>query len=317
MATKPAKFQTCSCCGQTLAIENFSETNNKLYGGRLPMCNECLVELCAELGTNSNWEQADKVCQWIDIPFIPAKWQEMVEKAGNYAITAYLKFCGQGQYENIEWGEYQEEYKQVKQQGDLAAYVIPELEQKERAKLQQKWGPNYDDEELNYLEQLYNGILATQSVNGGLQDDQAIKLCKISLAIDSKIREGQDPDKLLASYEKLVKIAEFTPKNVKNAYDFDSVGEVFAYLEKTGFENKFYDGVPRDVVDVTMNEVQNFCRRLYIQESGIGENIEKRIQSLQKAKEIEDNMGLLDDYTTDEVNETVDNYIAEEFEVDI
>lgn len=90
-----------------------------------------------------------------------------------------------------------------------------------------------------------------------------MKLCKISLTIDSRIREGGDIDKLLGSYEKLVKIGDFTPRNVKNAEDFDSVGELFSYLEKTGFVNKFYDGVNRDIVDITMNDIQNFCQRLY------------------------------------------------------
>jgi len=42
---------------------------------------------------------------------------------------------------------------------------------------------------------------------------------------------------LLGSYDKLVKIAEFTPKNAKNANDFDSVGELFRWLEKRGWKN--------------------------------------------------------------------------------
>ena len=88
---------------------------------------------------------------------------------------------------------------------------------------------------------IYNGILLTQNINGALQTDQALKLCKISFEIDSRIRGGQDIDKLLSSYDKLVKIAEFTPKNAKNANDFDSMGELIKWLEKKGFKNKFYE----------------------------------------------------------------------------
>jgi len=66
----------------------------------------------------------------------------------------------------------------------------------------------------------------TQNISGALQMDQALKLCKISLQLDSKIRAGDDIDKIVSSYDKLVKTAEFTPKNVKNASDFDSVGEL-------------------------------------------------------------------------------------------
>ncbi|MDT3386807.1 MAG: hypothetical protein LIR46_03435 [Bacteroidota bacterium] len=60
---------------------------------------------------------------------------------------------------------------------------------------------------------------------------------------------------MLTSYDKLVKTAEFTPKNVKNATDFDSVGELFRWLEKRGWRNKFYDDVTRDIVDETMKNI--------------------------------------------------------------
>ena len=100
---------------------------------------------------------------------------------------------------------------------------IPEVREEKYVKLREVWGDNYDDSELNYLEDLYKGLKTTQIINGALQIDQARKICKLSLEIDNGIRAGgANVDKLLASYDKLVKTAEFTPKNVKNAADFDS-----------------------------------------------------------------------------------------------
>jgi hypothetical protein len=52
-----------------------------------------------------------------------------------------------------------------------------------------KWGP-YEDEEYIYLENLLKGLMSTQNVNGALQLDQALKVCKISLELDSRIRSG-------------------------------------------------------------------------------------------------------------------------------
>mgnify|MGYP003505934165 FL=1 len=80
----------------------------------------------------------------------------------------------------------------------------------------------------------------------------------MSYEIDCRIREGADFDKILASYDKLVKTAEFTPKNVKNINDFDSVGELIKWLEKRGWKNTFYDDVSRDIVDETMQNFQAF-----------------------------------------------------------
>lgn len=120
---------------------------------------------------------------------------------------------------------------------------------------QERWGANYDDEALDYLDHLYNGLMSTQNVNGALQNDQAIKICKLSYEIDSRIREGTDFDKVLASYDKLVKTAEFTPKNVKNVNDFDTIGELIRWLEKKGWRCNFYDNVTKDVVDETIKNI--------------------------------------------------------------
>ena len=159
-----------------------------------------------------------------------------------------------------------------------------------------------------YLENLYDGLLLTQNINGALQGDQAIKICKISYEIDCRIREGVDFDKLLASYDKLVKTGEFTPKNVKNASDFESMGELCRWLEKRGFVNPFYDGETRDVVDETIKNIQSWNQRLYTNESGIGDEITQRIQALKTAAELESY------YDLNEENTDFDNYENEGFE---
>ena len=185
------------------------------------------------------------------------------------------------------WHDYFQAFKDLKASGDIED-ELPGIADQKRKQLQERWGANYDDEALRYLENLYNGLMTTQNVNGALQVDQAIKICKMSYEIDNRIREGSDFDKLLASYDKLVKAAEFTPKNVKNINDFDSVGELIKWLEKRGWKNTFYDGVTRDIVDETIKNFQNFNQRLYTNESGIGEQITERINALKQAKAIEE-----------------------------
>ncbi len=98
---------------------------------------------------------------------------------------------------------------------------------------------------------------------------------------------GEDFDKVLKSYDTLRKSADFTPKNIKNACDFDSVGEIFAYCEKKGWENAFYDDTPRDTVDLVMKDVQSWLRNLYKNETGIAEDVERRINALKMADDME------------------------------
>jgi len=40
-----------------------------------------------------------------------------------------------------------------------------------RRKLSQKWGYNYDDESLEYLENLHQGLLNSQNIVGALNED--------------------------------------------------------------------------------------------------------------------------------------------------
>lgn len=295
---KPFILKTCSRCNGSFGPDAFSETKSFFYkDGYLPICNSCIEEYLVE--NNFDWEAVDKVCQYADIPFVPSEFERLHEMNGDKVFPVYAKVFLSSDYNGLDWGVYFKKFKELKEAG-LIDDELPVIKEKKLSQLKEKWGANYDEEELHYLEGLYDGMLQTQNVNGALQDDQAKKLCKISLEIDSRIREGSDFDKILSSYDKLVKVAEFTPKNVKNATDFDSVGEVFRWLEKRGWVNKFYDGVTQDVVDETMKNIMNFNQRLYVNESGITEEIERRLSALKNAQELENYYNTDKEYDLDE-----------------
>ena len=278
-------IKTCNRCGGTFAPSNFAMTKSIFYpDGSLPICNDC-VELYL-VDVDFDWGEVNKLCQYADIPFVPKEWERMRELNGTKAFPKYAEVFAQTEYEDLGWSDYFEAFKKLRDSGELED-ELPGIADKKRRLLQERWGANYDDEALHYLENLYNGLLTTQNVNGKLQIDQAEKICKISYEIDCRIRAAQDFDKLLSSYDKLIKAADFTPKNVKNINDFDSVGELIKWLEKKGWKNSFYDDVPRDIVDETMKNFQVFNQRLYTNESGIGEQITERLNNLKNVALIE------------------------------
>lgn len=303
-------LKTCTHCRGDFGTENFSKTKSIFFpDGYLPLCNDCLDAVLEEGGYG--WDLVDKICQYADIPFIPSKFEELHNLHGNKVFPIYAEIFFSEEFEGLGWGDYFKEFKRLQQEG-IIEEELPGIKEEKYKKLKEKWGQNYDDEALDYLESLYSGLLMTQNVNGALQGDQALKICKISYELDCRIRDGSDFDKMLTAYEKLVKTAEFTPKNVKSASDFDSVGELFRWLEKRGWKNKYYDGVSKDIVDETIMNIQNFNQRLYTNESGIGDEITRRIEALKTMSTLESDSTSY--YGTDDISYDLDQYDNDGYE---
>lgn len=319
---KRSFLKTCIKCGNSFTYDNFAHSNSIFFNdGYSPICYDCINEVLEDKGYS--WDAVDKICQYLDIPWIPDKWTEIYNEHGDNSFKIYVDFFfNNGAYENLGWSEYYYAYLDLKKSGQLEKN-LPGLKDLEKQKAISRWGPNYCDEDLEYLERLLNGIMSTQNVNGSLQIDQALKICKISLEIDKRIREGSDFDKLLISYDKLVKTAEFTPKNTKNINDFDSIGELIKWLEKKGWKNKYYNDVPKDIVDETIKNFQMFNQRLYTNESGIGDEITKRLQLIKEAKLAEESNSYygfdeqydLDNYENDGYEQLLN--IDEDFDPDL
>ena len=278
-------LKQCAKCGTPQTPDAFAPTKSIFYNdGALPICNSCIEDFLS--AHDFDWKYVNKLCQWADIPFVPKEWERLYDMNGPKTFGIYAEVFAQSEYEGLGWEDYFKAFKDLKDSGEIEN-ELPGLADKRRKQLQERWGANYDDEALSYLENMYTGLITTQNVNGALQIDQAVKICKMSYEIDNRIREGADFDKLLTSYDKLVKTAEFTPRNVKNINDFDSVGELVKWLEKRNWRNGFYDDVTRDVVDETIKNIQAFNQRLYTNESGIGEEITQRLENLRLANQLE------------------------------
>lgn len=304
---------TCIRCGETKSENLFAKTHSSLYlDGRFHICNNCATAYLTE--HDFDWAYVDKLCQCADIPFIVREWDRILDMSGRDTVWEnYCRAFASVEYENLGWDDYHRQYKALKEKGFIEDN-IPYLDDAKMKELRLKWGENYDDSDLYYLEDLYKGLLASQNVSGALQKDQAKKLCKLSLEIDTRIREGdKDVDKFLSSYDKLVKTAEFTPKNTRNAADFDSFAELALWLEKHGEINKFYDNTTRDIIDETIKSIQTYNQRLYINEGGIGDAITERLRLLQQIDKNEKSL-YETDFKFDEMEYDNDGYTLEDTE---
>ena len=302
-------LKDCTRCGGSFGEEGFAPTRSIFYPeGVIPVCNDCIDKLINEHG--GDWQFIDKLCQMADVPFVPREWENIAGMNDVGAFAKYAEIFLSSEYDGLGWSDYFEAFRRLRDAGRIED-ELPMLSDDKRARLKKIWGAGYDDEALEYLDNLYQGLLSTQNINGKLQMDQAQKICKMSLEIDRRIEEGADFDKLLTSYDKLVKAAEFTPKNVKNINDFDTFGEAAKWMEKNGWRNRFYDSVSRDIVDETIKNFQSFVQRLYTNESNIGDEVTRRMEALKNVAALEKG----DNYYGTDTEHDLDSFEREGYEV--
>lgn len=306
--------KVCYKCKNEKTTSHYIAVNSQLFNGSLPICRECLAKMISNASEDERWNVVDKICQWADVPFIPGEWEKIYQFNGKDALGVYIAIFRNEEYKNLDWEIYNNVYLQLLEENRVED-AIPELKEKQLKDWRKKWGMDYDEQQLEYLENLHQGLLNSQNVVGALNEDQALKLCKISLIIEEKIRAGLDFSKELKSYDSLANLSNLTPKNVKDANEFDSFGEVYAYLEKTGWVDKYYDGAVRDEVDNTEKNMKNWVRYLYVNETGIAEEIEQRINNLKVAAELEGEVFNEDEFRQYLSEESQD--IKEDFKIDI
>ena len=282
-------FKKCQRCGEEKSTANYIAVKSIIHNGSLPICRSCLNKLIKDAEKNNDeWNMVDKICQWADIPFVPEEWQKVKSGDGTDTIGKYMAIFRGAPYNTLNWSMYNNAYLQLEEEQRVED-CLPKIKEKQLRKLRLKWGSNYDEEQLEYLENLHAGLINSQNIVGALNEDQALKLCKISLIIEEKIRAGEDFNKELKAYDELSKLSNITPKIVKDANEFNSVGEVFAYLEKKGWVNKYYDETIRDEADFTIKDIKYWLQYLYVNETGVAEEIETRINQLKIAAQLSGN----------------------------
>ena len=278
--------RVCQRCGKEKTTAHYIATNSIMNDGTLPICRECIAaQLKDAADSNKLWNVADKICQWADVPFVPEKFQEIYQTKGTDAMGVYCALFRGKPYDTLDWQIYNDVYLQVQEERRVED-ALPTIKAEKSRKLMQKWGPNYTEQEFEYLENLHQGLLNSQNIVGALNEDQALKLCKISLIIENKIRAGEEFDKDLKAYDQLSKLANLTPKAVKDADEFNSSGEVFAYLEKKGLKIDYYDEEIRDEADFALRDIKMWNQYLYVNETGVAEEIEQRIENLKIAAQL-------------------------------
>ena len=179
-------------------------------------------------------------------------------------------------------------------------------------KLRKVWSGAYKPEQLMWLDNFYNKIVATQNVSTPILQEKARDFCELQLHIKEGLRSNVDVSRMMKQADDIVKTYNFTASNAKSNADFESVGELMVYYGKKGWHPNWHTE-PQDSIDFMMENIQNYLKRLVVNEGNFAEQVEdlrERYNMTERLEAIENEKVEFDE-TADVEYEGVDELAAE------
>lgn len=267
--TDVVKTRKCWKCKQERPEHQFQYTPSNFFPQhRCFICTPCLETLIAQ----NNFGEVDRLCRFLDVPFDLNKWSQLYDIHKDHTLTAYFNTLLDDHYQSLQWADENERWRLAREENTIDEEIAALSEAKIK-KLKKTWSSTYSTDELLFLEDFYNQIIATQNVSTPILQHYARDLCEIELRIKKGLREGVDIKKDMDARDNIIKIAHFEATNAKNAADFESVGELMVYYGKKGWHPKWHME-PQDSVDFCMQNIQNYLKRLVVNEGNFAEQVE-------------------------------------------
>ena len=293
METSEKKTRRCIRCKRDQPNEFFQSTPSKFFpGGKCYICTPCLEAITPQ----DNLGEVDRLMRWLDLPFDLNKWTQLYKQHEDHTLTAYFNLLYDEHYEPLQWMDENERWRQARKEGTIDD-EIKELGEARLKRLRKTWSGSYKPEELIWLDDFYNKIVATQNVSTPILQEKARDLCELQLAAKKTLRVGGDVKKIMDSIDNIVKTYNFTAINAKSAADFESVGELMVYYGKKGWHPKWHHE-PQDSVDFMMENIQNYLKRLVLNEGNFAEQVEDkraRYNMTERLEEVENEKVDLDE----------------------
>ena len=291
--TLERKTRRCLKCKQDRPLEAFQSTPSKYFpGGRSYICTPCLEIMTAQ----DNLGEVDRLMRWLDLPFDLNKWTQLYAQHKDHTLSAYFNLLYDDHYSALQWQDENERWRQARKENTIDD-EIKELNDAKLKRLRKIWSGAYKPEQLLWLDDFYNKIVATQNVSTPILQEKARDFCELQLHIKEGLRAGVDVSKMMKQADDIVKTYNFTASNAKSAADFESVGELMVYYGKKGWHPNWHTE-PQDSIDFMMENIQNYLKRLVMNEGNFAEQVEDkkaRYNMTQRLEEIENEKVDIDD----------------------
>ena len=281
---------TCPKCNKRKLL---MYSNNPLSGNTI--CFDCINE---QLDYN-NIEHAEFFCRTYNLPWQPELWLDLSLSCGEKVFQEYtsLLLDDKANQPNLAyssstkdlWIRTNREWEKCRSFNQILSKLKPIKDSYiERGRL--KWGEQYTFEELIQLDSVYSRTLKANNITNPLQKEAVKTLCKINIEMNEAIRakDAKSMKDYSTAYSTFAKQADLEGMiNETKTDDITTVAELYDYMEKSGFQFKFYDGYDRDEVDRTIKDIQDTNRRLILESTGLQPLLEEMTRKQMETKEEE------------------------------
>lgn len=280
----------CPRCGKTGEV---MLSNNPLSGPTI--CFDCLnKELDAQ-----NLEQAEFFCRTYNLPWKPDIWLELLNKTNINVFREYTAIVLESDENKPNlaytatthdlWSRTNKEWEKCRSFTQILMKLKPIRDSySDRGHL--KWGEQYTFEELLRLDSIYTRTLKANNITNPMQKEAVKTLCKLQIQMDDAIRSGdakaiRDYSSSWANFAKQADLEGMI--NETKTDDITTVAELYDYMEREGFQFKFYDGFNRDEVDKSIKDMQDANRTLVLESTGLQAQLEDMIRQKAETREEE------------------------------
>ena len=225
---------------------------------------------------------------------------------------------------DIEEGNIEEDLYAQPEMPPVAFEEMVTAEEKRMLSL--KWGRLYQLEEWVSLEKFYQEMMESFDIQSAAHLDYLKKICKTSLKMDQAIDCGdvEGFQKLSKVYDSLMKSAKFTAAQNKAESDeyMDCLGEMITLCEEEGFIPRYSTEEAKDIVDITLKDMNGYTRKLIMEEMNLGNMIENALAQMKHQEEQDegeldesddflnpDEQDVLDDADFNDYNEFIDEQV--------
>ena len=283
---------TCGKCGRVNVELMFS--NNPLTDTTKHICFNCIN---AQLDYH-NLDHVDFFCRTYNLPVKPDLWISLAETFGADVWKEYTRLIldSETDKQNLYytsatkdlWAQTTKEWAKTRSFAELLT-KLTSIKESYITRGRLKWGEQYNFQELIKLDHIYSRTLRANNITNPLQKEAVRTLCKLQIEIDNAIRIGdakalKDFSNAWSTFAKQADLDTMIAETKTS--DITTVAELYEYMERQGFEFKYYDNFDRDEVDRTIKDLTQANSRLILEATGLQPLLEEMMRKkLEKEEE--------------------------------